>query len=118
MSKSELTSAAWRGAALAVLGLLSAGTPAEAACFESGIGCTDDHHIPSKALKALSCDALWTVRNTIYDENGYCFRSARAKAIFSNDGCLTTDASRVTLNRYERANVGRIAEAERKKGCD
>lgn len=102
-------------AAILALGLLS--PPAQAACFESGIGCTDDHAMSKAKLGALSCDALWTVRNTIYHENGYCFRTARARAVFSNDGCDVTDASRLRLNSFERSNIDRIVAVERTKGC-
>ena len=65
-------------------------TPAaNAACFEGAVGCTDNATIPVAALQELSCDNLWTVRNMIFDENGYCFKTAKAKDIFSNDGCRT-----------------------------
>lgn len=102
-------------AAVLSLGLIA--PPAQAACFESGIGCTDDHDMSKSALRALSCDALWTVRNTIYDENGYCFRTARAKEIFSNEGCHVSNASALKFNAYERANIDRIVAVERAKGC-
>jgi hypothetical protein len=103
--------------AAAILGIGLAAPVAHAACFESGIGCTDDHNIPKSALRGLSCDALWTVRNTIYDERGYCFRTARAKEIFSNDGCHVSNASSLRFNAYERANIDRIVAVERSKGC-
>jgi hypothetical protein len=94
-----------------------ASVPAGAACFESGIGCTNDHLISTKALRSLSCDSLWTVRNTIYDENGYCFKTAKAKAVFDNAGCTYTNASQVPLNTYERGNIDRIVKVEKQKGC-
>ncbi len=102
-------------AAILVLSVLA--PAAHAACFESGIGCTDDHAMSKSQLGALSCDALWTVRNTIYHENGYCFRTARALAVFSNDGCHVTDAARLGFNSFERTNVDRIVAVERAKGC-
>jgi hypothetical protein len=105
-------------AALAALLAAAAAAPAMAACFESGVGCTDDHYISRKALNALSCDALWTVRNTIYHENGYCFRTARGRAAFSNENCRFDDVADVRLNSFERANIARVLEAERKKGCN
>lgn len=117
MPRSVLVGTSWLVAALAVLGASLTGTGAMAACFESGIGCTDDHAIPSKLLNQLSCDTLWTVRNTIYDENGYCFQTRKGKSVFSNDGCHITDASRVPLNGYERTNIARILKVESKKGC-
>ena len=103
-------------AALTVLAIF-ASVPADAACFESGIGCTNDHLISTRALRRLSCDSLWTVRNTIYDENGYCFKTAKAKAVFDNAGCLYTNASQVPLNTYERGNIDRIVKIERDKSC-
>ncbi|MBB3929071.1 hypothetical protein GGR25_000090 [Kaistia hirudinis] len=95
--------------------LLSAGQ-ARAACFET-IGCTDSEKMSLSSLRTLSCDSLWTARNTIYHENGYCFRTARGKANFSNDGCVTSNQSAIRLNSYERANVQAITKVEREKGC-
>jgi len=94
-----------------------ASAPAGAACFESNVGCTNDHLMPTRILRALSCDSLWTVRNTIYDENGYCFKTARAKAVFDNTGCLYQNASQVPLNTYERGNIDRIVRVEKQKSC-
>lgn len=107
------------GVLLASALLLAAGAsqPAQAACFESGIGCTDDHIIPRSRLNGLSCDALWTVRNTIYDERGYCFSTARARDVFSNDDCSVTNARQLSFNSFERANISRIVEVEHRKGC-
>lgn len=101
--------------ALAYAALAAPG--AQAACFEDGIGCTNDHYIPKSRLSALSCDALWTVRNTIYDERGYCFRTARAKDVFSNEDCHVHNAADLRFNKYERANIDRIVAVERVKGC-
>jgi hypothetical protein len=103
--------------AAAILGICLAAPAAHAACFESGIGCTDDHDMSKSALRGLSCDALWTARNTICDENGYCFRTARAKEIFSNEGCHVSNAAALKFNAYERANIDRIVAVERSKGC-
>jgi hypothetical protein len=91
--------------------------PVAAACFESGVGCTDDHYIPKAVLRTLSCDALWTVRNFIYDEKGYCFQTAKAQAVFSNEGCFITNASLIQFNAYERTNIDRLVAVEREKGC-
>jgi len=103
-------------AAFAVVALLGAGL-ADAACFESGVDCTDDHYIPTSVLKPLSCDALWTVRNMIFDENGYCFQTPKAQAVFSNEGCEYTKVELVRLNAYEHANVEAIRKVEKQNGC-
>lgn len=94
------------------------GAPAaNAACFESGVNCTNDHYIPASVLQQLSCDALWTVRNTIFDENGYCFKTAKAKAVFSNAGCQYTSTAQMPLNAYEVANIATVRKVEKQKGC-
>jgi hypothetical protein len=93
-------------------------TPAaNAACFEDGIGCTNSATIPVAALQNLSCDGLWTVRNTIFHENGYCFQTAKAKSVFSNDGCLYTTMAAMPLNAYEAKNIQLVQTFERQKAC-
>ena len=107
-----------RLAAGAVAMTVGLGAPgANAACFESGVGCTNDHYIPASVLQLLSCDALWTVRNTIFDENGYCFQTAKAKAVFSNAGCQYTGMAQMPLNAYEIANIATVRKVEKAKGC-
>jgi hypothetical protein len=91
--------------------------PASAACFESGVGCTDSAFIPYPALAQLSCDALWTVRNTIFHERGYCFQTAKGKANFDNTGCTYMTTAQVPLNSYESGNVTRVQQVEKQKHC-
>lgn len=98
------------------LTIAAMGGPALAACFED-IGCTHNQYYSKAALRNLSCDALWTVRNFMYDEKGYCFQTAKAQAVFSNDGCFVTNASLIQFNLYERTNIDRIVAVEREKGC-
>jgi len=105
------------GSIVAGLGILAAAGPVSAACFESGVDCTDDHNIPKAVLRTLSCDALWTVRNMMYDEKGYCFKTAKALAVFSNDGCYVTNGSLIPFNAFERTNIDRIVAVEREMGC-
>jgi hypothetical protein len=93
-------------------------TPAaNAACFDSGVGCTDTEAMPVDALLQLSCDNLWTVRNMIFDENGYCFQTAKAKDIFSNDGCSHTTMASMPLNSYETKNIQLVQTVEKQKAC-
>src|SRR4051794_13023496 len=75
-------------AAVVGFAVLSATIPVAAACYED-VGCTNDHVMPYPALQGLSCEQLWTVRNAIFQENGFCFRTKRALAVFSNDGCTS-----------------------------
>lgn len=95
---------------------LAVTTPAAAACFEV-VGCTNDQVMQVELLRTLSCDALWTVRNFMYDEQGYCFQTAKAQAVFSNEGCFITNGALVPFNAYERTNIDRIVAVEREKGC-
>jgi hypothetical protein len=115
MTRSRLATSTL-AAALIGTGILAA-TPALSACFEL-IGCTDSQYFSLAQLRRLSCDSLWTVRNTIFDENGYCFQTAKGKAVFSNIGCLYTVSGNVPLNKYERTNVERIKTVEAQKGCN
>jgi len=106
------------GVATVLVGLMTlAPAPASAACFESGVGCTNDHVISYSTLRRLSCDALWTVRNTIFYEGGYCFHTARGMAAFDNSGCAYDNSGEVPLSRIERQNVNRILSVERSRGC-
>lgn len=111
MEQSRLTFAA------AVIAASLAATPAlSQSCFED-VGCPYDHAIPTTQLWDLSCDALWTVRNSIYKDNGYCFNTKKAISIWGNAGCLYDNAAEVPLNTYESGNVQRIRKVEQEKGC-
>jgi hypothetical protein len=101
------------GAGIATLATTA---PAAAACFED-IGCTDSQYFATPLLFTLSCDSLWTARNFMYDEHGYCFQTARAQAVFSNEGCFVTDGASIAFNAFEVENIDRIRAVEREKGC-
>lgn len=105
-----------RAAAIVVGGMVMSATPALSACFEI-VGCTDSEYMSDASLRRLSCDALWTVRNTIFYENGYCFQTAKGKQVFGNQGCRYTVSGQVPLNRFERANVETVKKVEARKGC-
>ena len=107
-------SVAVAAAALALVTMAPA--PATAACFED-VGCTNDHVIPYPALRRLSCDVLWTVRNTIFYEGGYCFQTARGRAVFDNRGCAYYNSGDIPLSGIERENVNRVLGVERSRGC-
>ena len=100
--------------AFAILSLSA--SSAASNCYEI-IGCTNSDHFDTSDLNKLSCQTLWEVRNRIYHENGYCFRSERAAATFSNTGCSVSRAADVILNAYERSNIARIKTVEKSLGC-
>ena len=101
-------------AALATLGAV---TPALAGCYE-GQGCTNSARFSERfLLENAQCSILWQIRNQIYHENGYCFRTPRGIGAFGNAGCRHDNIEEVSLNAFERANVATLARVERMKGC-
>lgn len=105
-----------RKAVMVAIALVLSTSAAMANCYED-IGCDDSEKFSRADLRELSCQALWEVRNLIYQQNGYCFQTERALEVFDNEGCWITDQSRVRLNSFERANVEAIVAVEKSKGC-
>ncbi len=92
---------------------------ASAGCFE-GLGTTGCTHLETFGrddLRGLSCQNLWYVRNSIYNDNGYCFKTQAAKAEFDNSDCFVNDPAKLRFNRHEQANIARIVRVEKEKGC-
>ncbi len=105
-----------RFAAVAVLTLATAG-PALADCYDV-FGCSNrDLFAYRELVSGPNCEFLWQMRNRIYQENGYCFKTARAIATLGNDGCRYMDEGSVPMNRIERANAATIKRAEAALGC-
>jgi hypothetical protein len=102
--------------AAAIAAMVLQPSQASANCYEL-IGCTNKDYFKPAQLKQLSCQFLWEVRNRIYKENGYCFKTKKAKQELGNAGCIYHDMGAVPLNAYERANVGAIVKVETQKGC-
>jgi len=108
-----------RNAALALSALLFVGGgagSAHAACYET-IGCTGGDLYRERDLMRMSCEILDDVRNTIYAENGYCFRKLVNRRRFGRRHCRYANAGAVPLNGVERANVAAIQRAERTNRC-
>ena len=59
------------------------------------------------------CGALWYERNEIYARNGYCFKTARARATFG-PGCFPPYGR---LNSYETRRVRDLQAEEDDLGC-
>ena len=99
--------------------LLALPATASAGCFENlgNTGCTDSEVFGWSDLRGLSCQNLWYVRNSIYDDHGYCFKTAAAKAEFNNAGCSVNDAAQIRFNGSEQGNISRIVQVEKEKGC-
>jgi hypothetical protein len=104
--------------ALAIAGILvglcgSAG----AECYDV-FGCANaDLFRLRDLMSGPNCDFLYTMRNEIYAEHHYCFKTARAIATFGNDGCISGNPNALGLNGVERANAATILKAEHMLGC-
>lgn len=101
-------------AAAAAIAVATSG-PVRAGCHL--IDCVEDTYVQPKQLKGASCETLWTLRNSIYKDAGYCFQTDRARDAFGNKGCKFTASEDVPLNDYQRHNVLVIKAAEQKKSC-
>jgi YARHG domain len=62
---------------------------------------------------AQSCNALWHERNAIYARNGYCFETARARAVFG-PGCFPPYGE---LSGWDKERVNELQTLERRNGC-
>lgn len=88
-------------------------------CYEDlgNTGCPAKEVFPLSDLRALSCQNLWTVRNGIYNDHGYCFKTARAQAEFDNSDCTVEDSSDLDFNNKEQKNIDNIRKVEKEKHC-
>lgn len=102
-------------AALLLAGPVGLASPAAAGCHL--IDCVEDVYVQPEELDDSNCETLWILRNSIYNDGGYCFKTERAKAFFINEGCAHDDISAVPLNDYQRHNIKVIAAAEKAGGC-
>ena len=102
---------------IAAVMALGATGPALANCYED-IGCDDSEYFTKSDLRELSCQALWEVRNGIYFQNGYCFKTKKAIRFFGNDECEYDDAADISFNKYEQRNISTITSVESQKGCN
>lgn len=110
-----------RNLAISVLAatlLAAAASPARAECYDV-YGCTDRNYFDVRTLLSPgpTCEFLYTMRNSIYAEHGYCFQSPRAIAAFGNANCRTSNPNALGFNRYESANASTILRAEQSMGC-
>jgi hypothetical protein len=69
------------------------------------------------AFARASCASLWTERNQIYRDAGYCFKTARAIRVFGNAGCSFDNINDVPISARERAALRDIVAQERRMGC-
>lgn len=67
---------------------------------------------------AYDCGELWVMRNTIYKEAGYCFRSSKAISQFGNAGCRYDAIADVPLSDTQRLIVRDIRRSEKRQRCN
>lgn len=105
-----------RQLAYAILISMLFAVPANAACYD-GLGCTDEDEFDADDLEDLKCSALWELRNVIYFDHGYCFKTRRAINFFGNDECEVDDAEDIEFSEIEQHNIDTIVAVEDDKGC-
>src|SRR5208282_6649369 len=82
-------------------------------CYDV-FGCTDrDRFRLGDLTSGPNCEFLYTMRNQIYAEHGYCFQTARAIAAFGNQNCVGGDPNSLGLSAIELGNAATILQAER-----
>ena len=97
--------------------LLTFSSAAYADCYDV-FGCTERDRFHFEPLaNGPNCDFLYTMRNRIYQQHQYCFKTARAIATLGNDNCRINDINQVPLSAVERANAATILQVEHAKGC-
>ena len=63
---------------------------------------------------AASCYDLWYERNSIYNDNGYCFKTKLGKQTFDNGDCYTRSPA---FSEWEQDRIDWLRRQERRKGC-
>lgn len=66
---------------------------------------------------AYECKDLWVMRNQIYKDNGYCFKTAKAISRFGNAGCSYDNLRTVPVSDQDRSVIRDIKRSEARQGC-
>ena len=85
-------------------------------CYEN-VGCPHKDRISQAQARYLSCQNLWLVRNTIFHQRGYCFRTGRGRTEFDNSHCTVKSVSDLKFTAVEKRNIVTLEKIERRKGC-
>ena len=97
--------------------VVACGHGALANCYDT-FGCSDRNRFRASDLAARpNCEFLYSMRNAIYAQHGYCFHTPRGIATFGNHDCRFNDVNLVPLNAIERANAATILQVEHRLGC-
>jgi YARHG domain len=96
---------------------LAFSSAAYADCYDV-FGCTERNRFNFEQLaNGPNCEFLYTMRNRIYQQHGYCFKTARAIATLGNENCRFRDMNQVPLSAIETGNAATILQVEHAKGC-
>jgi len=57
------------------------------------------------------------MRNQVYKDHGYCFKTEKARTYFGNGGCYVDDEGDVQMSWKERKLVMKYKHWETMKGC-
>ena len=87
--------------------------PARTAAISLALLLALAHQAQAQDASRMSCEDLWLARNQIYADNGYCFQSQRARAIFG-PGCIPPYGK---LAPEEAREVSILQSWERRRGC-
>src|SRR5262245_16902249 len=66
------------------------------------VDCVENVYVTPQQVKKKSCGDLWILRNSVFKDAHYCFKTPRAINFFGNQGCLYDDQAAVPLNDYQR----------------
>ena len=66
---------------------------------------------------AYECNELWSMRNQVYKDGGYCFKTTKAISHFGNAGCQYNSLSEVPLSENQRIVLRDIKRSERRQHC-
>jgi YARHG domain len=66
---------------------------------------------------AYDCKDLWVMRNEIFKNNGFCFKSAKAISYFGNAGCSYDSQAQVPLSETDRIVIRDIKRSVARQGC-
>lgn len=66
---------------------------------------------------AYDCAELWVMKNQIYKDRGYCFKTAKAIAHFGNADCRYDVEADVPLSDVDRTVITDIKRSMRRQHC-
>ncbi len=81
--------------------------------FSASLSTPSDVQANRYIKEDFACNSLWHIRNNIYADKGYCFKTKRGKAEYP-DSCFPPYGK---LTRAEKKEVNLVKKAERAKGC-